>query len=609
MNLAEFHFIRPYWLLALLPAVILILQSLKHRLGRGNWSEVCDAALLPYILQDKAGKESRWLWTSTALAVLLSVLALAGPTWERLPSPVFRNAAALVIALNLSRTMDAGDVKPSRLSRARFKIADILRRRKDGQTALLVYAGDAFTVTPLTEDNKTIASQLNALKTDIMPSQGSNTQAAIQKAVELIRQAGLQQGQILLITDSVDKQAIEQAPEVLGPYRMSVLGVGTTEGAPVKLPEGGFLKDAKGSIVLPKLKPQQLAELAAAGKGLYRTLDSNDSDIDAILRALDKPETDKSNTGNLYLDQWDDKGPWLLLLVLPLAALSFRKGLLGLVFLVLLPFPQNSFALEWRDLWQNRDQQAQQKYLQQHYDDAAELFQSPSWKAAAQYKAGQYQQAAKTLQALDNAESHYNRGNALARAGQLQEALQAYQQALKIDPDNEDAKYNKSLVEQALKQKRKNQSQQGDSKQSPQDDSDRQNNKDQQKNKDQQASQSRDKQAEKSRSGQDQTQQDQQQNGEQAQSEPRSDQDHKPEQDHGAKSEPSAQDKAHKQGQNRQTDTPSNESEQDARAVQPHEMDESKQASEQWLKRIPDDPSGLLKRKFKYQYGQRNRQR
>lgn len=604
MNLAEFHFIRPYWLLALLPAVALIVLSLQNRLGRGNWEEVCDAALLPYILQDKTGQQSRWPLTSAALAILLSVLALAGPTWERLPSPVFRNAAALVIALNLSPTMDASDIKPSRLGRARFKIADILRQRKDGQTALLVYAGDAFTVTPLTEDNKTIASQLNALKTDIMPSQGSNTLAAIKKAVQLSKQAGLQHGHILLITDSVEQQAIEQVPELLGPYRLSVLGVGTTEGAPVKLPEGGFLKDAKGSIVLPRLKPAQLSELAAAGKGLYQTLSSNDSDTDAILKALDKPDVENTNAGTLYLDRWDDKGPWLLLLVLPLAALSFRKGLLGLTLLVLLPFPQDSFALEWRDLWQNKNQQAHQKYANQQYDHAAELFQSPAWKAAAQYKAGQYQQAAETLKALDNADSHYNRGNALARAGQLQQALQAYQQVLKIDPDNEDAKFNKELVEKALQQQQKNQAQQGDNKQHSQSDSDKLDNKDKQG--------SQDKQGDQSQSGQ-QQQQDQQQHGEQAQTEPRADQDEQPEQAHGDESKPYSQDEADKQGQdarqNRQSDDePSAESKQTAQAMQQHEMDESKQASEQWLKRIPDDPSGLLKRKFKYQYGQRNRQ-
>ena len=186
MNLAEFHFIRPYWLLAFIPAIAVIILLLKNKLNQGNWSNVCDAALLPYVLQEKPVHQTRWALSAGTFSCLLVIISLAGPTWERLPSPVFRNDAALVIALDLSRSMDASDIKPSRLSRARFKIADILKQRKDGQTALLVYAGDVFTVTPLTEDTETIASQLSALTTEIMPSQGSNTALALEKAAELL---------------------------------------------------------------------------------------------------------------------------------------------------------------------------------------------------------------------------------------------------------------------------------------------------------------------------------------------------------------------------------------------------------------------------------------
>ncbi|MEI7995113.1 MAG: VWA domain-containing protein, partial [Methylococcaceae bacterium] len=155
MSLAEFHFIRPYWLLAFIPFVVIVALMLRNKLSHGNWSAVCDAELLPYLLQEKAVNQSRWSLTTGAIAALLVIIALAGPTWQRLPSPVFRNESALVIALDLSRSMDAEDIKPSRLIRARYKIADILKQRKDGQTALLVYSGDAFTVTPLTDDNET----------------------------------------------------------------------------------------------------------------------------------------------------------------------------------------------------------------------------------------------------------------------------------------------------------------------------------------------------------------------------------------------------------------------------------------------------------------------
>ncbi len=586
MNLTDFHFIRPYWLLALLPATLLIVSALRSRLGRGNWSEVCDADLLPFILQDKTLRQSRWPLTAAALAALLAVFALAGPTWERLPSPVFRNASGLVIALDLSQSMNAADIRPSRLSRARYKISDILNQRKDGQTALLVYAGDAFTVTPLTEDNATISGQLNALRTDIMPNQGSNASAALRLAVDLLKQAGLREGQILLISDGVDRRAIDEAPALLGAYRLSVLGIGTEEGAPIKAEAGGFVKDAEGDIVVPKLQTGRLAKLAAAGGGVFRRISADDSDIEALLAAVDRPRADASATDNmLRLELWDDKGPWLLLAVLPLAALCFRKGVLGVALLLMLPFPQTSHALEWRDLWQTQNQQAQQAFRRQDFEQAAQQFRLPQWKAAAQYKAGQYQQAAETLQAVDTGDGHYNRGNALAKAGQLQQALEAYRQALRLDPANEDAQYNKQLVEQALKkQPQQDQPQSGgDSRQSePQ-------------------QEGQDRQGESSS----QTGEQQQRQGEEGQQQSNTErqQEHAPETGDQPEQEPGPQD------ENAELNEHPEESEQteQERAAQQSPMDESEQASEQWLKRIPDDPSGLLKRKFRYQYGQRGR--
>jgi len=381
---AEFHFIRPYWLLAMLPTIVIVGLMLRNKLSHGNWSAVCDAELLPYLLQEKAVNKSRGPLTVGAMAAFLAIVALEGPTWQRVPSPVFRNESALVIALDLSRSMDATDIKPSRLIRARYKIADILKQRKDGQTALLVYSGDAFTVTPLTDDTETIDSQLTALTTDIMPSEGNNAGIVLEKAVDLFKQAGLQNGQILLVTDSVDADKTQSAVKALGNYSLSILGVGTADGGPVTLPEGDFLKDGQGSIVIPKLNAGDLAKLARLGNGVYQTISANDADIQALLAAVDQPEQQQGKENkNLLLDQWEDKGPWLLLLVLPLAALSFRKGLLCVALVLLLPLPKNSYAFEWHDLWQNKDQQAEQAYKNNQFEQAAKLFENPDWKAAA----------------------------------------------------------------------------------------------------------------------------------------------------------------------------------------------------------------------------------
>ncbi len=611
MNLVEFHFIRPYWLLALLPYLILLVMLVRSKLSRGNWTAVCDEALLPYLLQDKAIAQSRWPLATGAIAAFVAILALAGPTWERLPTPVFRNDSALVIVLDLSRSMDAADIKPSRLVMARFKIADILKQRKDGQTALIVYAGDAFTVTPLTNDTDTIDNQLSALTTGIMPTDGNNTARALEKAEELFKQAGLQKGQILLITDGGSTDDALSRAKSLGTYQLLVLGVGTPSGAPIALETGGFLKDDQGGIVVDKLDVNGLEELAQAGKGAYQSLTSDDADIQALLSTEAAQSHEKGEKKeNLLLDQWRDIGPYLLLLVLPLAALSFRKGLLSIAFLLLLPLPKNSYAFDmdkvWQDLWQTKDQQAQEAYNNQQYDKAADLFKNPDWKAAAQYKSGAFNKSLETLKNNTSAKSFYNQGNALAQSGQLKEAVEAYNKALKIKPDDGDAKFNKELVEKELEKQKHEQQQNQQNKDDKQDSKD---NKNQEQNKD----------GDKSGQPQDKDQnqdKDQKKDGQKSDQKP----EQKPEQSQESTEQQPEKKEAEQQQDNKQEAAKPEQAEKDgkqkdkskpeAASAQPVDpmSKEEQQAHEQWLKRIPDDPAGLLKRKFKYQYDQQRQQ-
>ena len=589
MNLADFHFIRPFWLLGLIVLAIFVFLSFKNKLNQGHWAEMCDAELLPYILQDKPVQQSRWLFGSLSLAAMLAIIALAGPTWERLPTPAFRSDAALVIALDLSQSMYASDIKPSRLVRARYKIADILRQRKDGLTALVVYSGDAFTVTPLTHDVATIENQLSSLSPNIMPSSGKNTAAALTQAAELLQQAGQQEGSILLISDGVNNESIAELTKISAAYRLSVLGVGSSEGAPVKLAAGGFLKDDEGNILVPKLDRSTLAQLAAKGNGVYVDISDTDSDINRLLASLDKPHlAGESSQDSGLIEQWKEQGVWLLLLILPLAALSFRKGILVFLMVLILPLPQTSYAFGWQDLWATDNQQAQQAFKNQQFEQAAKQFQDTEWKAAAQYKAGQYQQAAETLKSVESARGLYNQANALAKLGQLEEAKKGYEKSLAIDPNNEDAKKNLALVEEALKKQQQKQDQQGDSQG---DDSE------QQQKKGEQPSQGGEQNQQPSNEGNSESDPaDQQQQGEETTA--------------GQQSSDQPDEPAEPQAQNAEPEQPAEE-EQNANeqaAMPTGPMDENEQANEQLLKRIKDDPAGLLKRKFKYQYGQRREQ-
>jgi len=604
MNLTELHFIRPYWLLSLIPYLVILSMLLKNKLQQGNWTQVCDAELLPYLLQQKAVKHSRLPLTAGAIAGLLSIVALAGPTWQRLPSPVFKNDSAVVIALDISRTMDAQDIKPSRLIRARYKIADILKRRKDGQTALLVYAGDAFTVTPLTDDNDTIDSQLSALDTSLLAfAPGRNTALVLKRAMELLRRAGALSGDIILVTDGADLDNALPTVKALENYRLSVLAVGSEDGAPIALPEGGFVKDKQGNIVIPKMAVDELASLAKAGNGVFQTISADDRDIENLLANIEKPNEQGRENNNMLLDQWDDKGPWLLLLALPLAALSFRKGLLCIGLLLLLPLPKNSYAFEWQDLWLNKNQQAQEAYKNNQFEQAAEKFESPDWKAAAQYKAGQYQQAADTLSNSKTADAAYNQGNALAQQGQLEEAIKAYEKALQLDPNNSDAKYNKELVEKELEKQKQQQQQenkdqkkddQQDKKDQSKEDSDKKDDKDgkksessdEQKKSDQKSESSEQQQQEKD--SEKQPEKPEQQESAKQQEQPKKAEENKPE------TEPAKSDEQKQEEQQK--------AQQSAAQQQEKPKDETEQANQQWLNRIPDDPAGLLRRKFEYQY-------
>ncbi len=461
---AEMQLLRPLWLLALLP-LGLLLWLLWRRRGRDQaWRAVVDAHLLPHLLVGNEGRPRRTPLVLLALAWLLAVLALAGPVWERLPQPVFTTTAARVILLDLSPSMDAADLRPSRLARARFELLDLLRASEEGQVALIAFGPEPFLVSPLTTDARTIAAQVPRLSTDLIPAPGPRrVERALEMAGELLEPGDGLGGEVILITDGSGigaagpgggSAALEAARALAGRgVRVSVLGVGTAEGAPIPDPAGGFVGDERGGIRIARLESDALWDLARAGKGAYVTLDAGDADTRALLASGGVPATrELLLEEGLAADEWREEGPWLLLLVLPLAALAFRRGWLvpGLALAMLLP-PDPALALSWDGLWQRPDQRAARALDGGDPQAAAAAFRDPAWRAAAHYRAGDYIQALEALEGQDGPESDYNRGNALARLGELDAAIAAYQRTLEMEPDHADARANLELLER-LKQ-------------------------------------------------------------------------------------------------------------------------------------------------------------
>jgi Ca-activated chloride channel family protein len=309
---------------------------------------------------------------------------------------------------------------------------------------------------------------------------------------------------------------------------------------------------------------------------------------------------------DLKSDRWREEGPWLLLVLLPLAALAFRRGVLvAVVALALLPLPRPAAAFQWRDLWLRPDQQAAQLMKDGNAKAAASRFQDHRWRAAADYRAEQYDKAIQALGKADSADDHYNRGNALARLGKLKEAIAAYDQALRLKPGDKDARYNRDLLEKELRKKQK--PQQGKGKGNKQ-----QNQQDQQQSNQQQGGQSSTSDQSKDKSGQGQANQPKQnskagKSGEK--NKPGAD--NKQGQKHEQPQSQAGQDKNKPKPQAQDQGKPGsgdqhNQGDKQAGAEKRGHPDDDKptQADEQWLRRIPDDPGGLLRRKFYLQYSQ-----
>ena len=566
----DFHFLRPWWLLAAIPAGLLALWWARRRSAGSHWEHAVEPQLLSVLLEPsgKAGGH-RFGWLLAA-ALLAGAVGLAGPAWEKLPQPVEQKSDALVILFDLSLSMYAEDLPPSRLVRAKHKIADILRRRDEGFTALVAYAGDAHTVTPLTDDTGTIENLLTALGPEMMPVFGSDAGAALDLARRLFDSALMDQGRILLLTDGIDRlAAVTASCDVRFP--VSILGIGTPEGAPIPLDfadqPGRLLETQSGQTVNARLDEDRLRTAAELCHGRYQAITVGDADIDALL-ATPLPRDHATIEVEREFDTWSDAGYWLALVLLPLLLLGFRRGLLACLALALIPVPAE--AGPWDDLWQRRDRQAFEALREGEPARAAELFQDEAWRNAANYRSENYQGAAAGWAAQSEAEpsaagNHYNLGNALAHLGDLDGAIAAYDRALAAEPAHEEAAFNKALLEQ-LQQEQQQASDQ-----------------DNREQQDQGAGNPENSRQPQGGESDEQPSEDQQ---ESAAQEP-----NKGEQQQGQDEQP-REDAGQQQMQAQEDDAA---------------RDEQREALEQWLRRVPDDPGGLLRRKFEYETNLRAR--
>jgi Ca-activated chloride channel homolog len=592
---AALHFLRPHWLWALLALPVLAWTWQRRRKRDSVWRMSVDAHLLPHLIErgrGTRGSASLW-WLLTGFAI--AALALAGPSWRKGEQPLLQGEAPLVVAMDLSSAMLANDMPPSRLLQARAKLATLLARRAGGQVGLVAYADDAYTVAPLTADAGNVALFLDSLAPDVMPVDGSNAANAVARASQLLKQAGFTRGDILVLSDHADRAARSAAADARRDgYRVSALGLGSATGS--------AYRTGQGAIANTRLDAGSLQALASAGGGRYAALATGNDDL-AALGVLDASAQPAAGTGAGRTTVWRDDGYWLLLPLMLLALFAFRRG--GMFAAVLL-----CACLPWQQVraaddgtpWRRADQVRHARMQ----------------AGADAYRRQDYGAAQKAWQSLPGADAAYNRGNALAQAGRYEDAVAAYDEALRMQPGMDDAAANKRAVEAAMKRKpppSKQPNGRGNQQQAPQSGKPNDGKQDPQDGPGSQSPPSREQgddasgKAEQQPADKSKSQGDGDQEGQPSESQPPQPSDaeaqRKADAEQRERMQRALQRDQQGERQDGQQSAQGKEAEGRPAPAESAAEREKRRADEAWLRRVPDDPGGLLRAKFRLEYERR----
>jgi Ca-activated chloride channel family protein len=451
-ELSAFGFLSPIWLLLLPIAWWLVYAFTRYFRGLSMWSKECDPSLLPLLIVTTKIHNRNWQLCLLVAIFSIGLIALAGPSWQKQDYPLLESASARVVILDLSQSMLVEDVKPDRLGLALSVARQITASDFDGETGLVVFAGASFQVSPLTRDSNTLLEFIDSLHPDLMPLDGGRLDLAIERAQQQLSASITKAGQVIAITDSADdlEKALQAAIEATRQgNQISVLAVGTSQGAPLKNPKGGLLRDEQGRFILAKTDFSELELIATTGLGKFVNLSEFKGNVESLISELDSVSVN-------YLQEHQDEayrepengGIWLVWLMLPLVLLLFRKNTFWILLIaVLVPMDSELHAMDFDSLWYNTEQRAFEAYQNEKYDSVGLLSSDKRLLGSALFKAGKYQAAYESFSRGNSAGYFYNRGNTLVFLQRFDESLIAYQQALELNPDFEDALFNKQLIE------------------------------------------------------------------------------------------------------------------------------------------------------------------
>ncbi|MEN8777912.1 VWA domain-containing protein [Glaciecola sp. HTCC2999] len=640
------HFLRPMWFVALIPTFIIYMMMRALRKQKNQSASLINDVLYSYLTQGGSqSTDKRLLWPMLS-AVCLCIVAMAGPTTQKIPKPVYDVAQAKVIVLDLSLSMRSTDIAPDRLTRMSFKAIDLINANNGGEIGLIAYAGDAFVISPITSDGTNLNALIPGLSPEIMPEFGSSPDLALMKADEMLTQAGYLNGDIIWFTDGVDYDQIPMLTSLLQrlPHRVSIMSVGTPAGAPIKLQNGQLLKDRSGAIVIPKLDNTALQTLASITGGVFTPITANEQDITRIMDVADTMLGDATKMNSMQGDDWYELGPYLLIPVILITLFYARHYWIMMLCMVLIPFsflrsptvmaqsivpdtPQNESNVPASNVrlpntpldflpapLQNDNQKGLHAFKNGDFDTAATLFNDPEWQAHAQYAAGDYEAALSQFTQDNSAVGQFNKANTLARIGDYKSALDAYSAALEQHPDFTEAQENKDALERFLEEQPPQQSSPDDSP-SEQDNTDEQNQEQQQENQDpsdQQQNQEQQQQDDQQSSQDQQSSESEEQNDAAENNQSNSEQSQDPSDEQQA-NEPESSDT---EEQPEDPSDPKKDDQNESETMQAQVNDEPLTPEEQekmqrmqaLMNKVPNDPGYLLKRKMELEYQQRKRQ-
>ena len=421
----NFHFLRPLWLLTLLPLLFLgrgLWNGLKNT---SAWETVCDKNLLDFLIVKGSSRQRRVIRYLALIGLLSGIIALSGPTWRKKQMPVFSPANPVMLLLNLSSDMEGTDITPNRLSRAKFAIDDLLKNLK-AQVGLIVYTSEPYLITPITDDTKIISNLLPAISRDIVPENGDRLNRAIDLAVESLQAGHYNYGNIVVFAADIGQE------------------LNATLSSATKSHDDGY----KINVVdVTAGNNEKLRMLASKGDGTYLNISSN---INVLAEQINSHINSELQKTKNQQEIWEDSGYWFLLISMLCFIYFFRRGVL--VILLFLSISGNSHA----GFFTNANQDAARAFATGDYATAANKFSVTDWKAAASYRNRDYHAAESLYRQGEGIENMYNLGNALAKSGKIEDAIKQYEEVLKINPEHEDAKFNLEY----LKQQQNNNSQQ-----------------------------------------------------------------------------------------------------------------------------------------------------